>query len=924
MGRGSQLSQLKSALSSAGLSRSSQPGGSNASSKKRKRAAAAGRDPALEKAAKAKKLGEIQSRMNPFDTKVTRLKHDVGGRKVKGVVGRPGVSKQEGLEKRKKLLLPEYEKKNKVGGIIDRRFGESDLTLTPEERMLERFTRERQRTSRGVDFNLDDEVEDELTHYGQSLSAVDDFDGAGLGLDDDDEEANPPMAVDAVEKARADDDGEVDPDEPQRKKTKAEVMSEVIAKSKEYKHLRQLAKEQDDDIRHAMDSEFGSIRDLLFGPKTDPSSSGSNAIPLGTRSTPGQPSPIQDSGPAPAPSISSASEPAFALPQTTVQNDDEDYDQVVRALVFDKRAKPTDRTKTEEEIAAEEAEKLQKQEKARLRRMRGDPEESDEDGDERPRKRRRGVPQGDDLDDDFELSGDESDHGLGPGLEEAIELGSSGDEWESEGRDEDEDDDGDEDEDEDDEEEPLAPLPMVKTKDKGKGKATTRKKGDIPFTFPAPSSHEEFLDIIDGFDPSDIPTVIQRIRTIHHASLAEDNKFKLQKLCEVLIDHVVHLASPPQASLANAEALSEHIYSLSTTYPAVSATAFNSKIELMQKNLARGLDKGPLLESSKTWPGTAELALLRMVGNVWSTSDKKHAVVNSAGMLMAQYLGQGRIRGLADIASGVFLCHLVHFYYNLPKRFMPEATNFLFQALILLAPHSLTRSEIPFPFASLDFEKHATLSIERKCQLTPKPAQLSAIINWDQTSDPRPEQHKVDLLAATYELIGLYADMWKELDGFIELFEPFVKLMDLVRVKKLSKELVKLHETRVEALTRMLKFAKSERKPLTTQSHKPIPIATYAPRFDERYSYRKRSDPDSARNEASKLKAEYKKEHKGAMRELRKDARFLAEEQTRRQLETEAGYKKRMAQVHGSIQVERAEEKAMDRMKQKEKRRAGK
>jgi nucleolar protein 14 len=52
--------------------------------------------------------------------------------------------------------------------------------------MLERFTKERQRaSSRGVNFNLEDE--DELTHYGQSLStALDDFDGTGLVLDDED------------------------------------------------------------------------------------------------------------------------------------------------------------------------------------------------------------------------------------------------------------------------------------------------------------------------------------------------------------------------------------------------------------------------------------------------------------------------------------------------------------------------------------------------------------------------------------------------------------------------------------------------------------------------------------------------------------------------------------------------------------------
>jgi nucleolar protein 14 len=52
--------------------------------------------------------------------------------------------------------------------------------------MLQRFTTERQRAAKGSLFNLDDE--DELTHYGQSLSKLDDFDDAGIVLDDDDDD----------------------------------------------------------------------------------------------------------------------------------------------------------------------------------------------------------------------------------------------------------------------------------------------------------------------------------------------------------------------------------------------------------------------------------------------------------------------------------------------------------------------------------------------------------------------------------------------------------------------------------------------------------------------------------------------------------------------------------------------------------------
>lgn len=58
--------------------------------------------------------------------------------------------------------------------------------MAPEERMLERFTRERQRTSKGDVFNLEDE--EELTHYGQSLSKLDDFDNIGLDFGDEEEE----------------------------------------------------------------------------------------------------------------------------------------------------------------------------------------------------------------------------------------------------------------------------------------------------------------------------------------------------------------------------------------------------------------------------------------------------------------------------------------------------------------------------------------------------------------------------------------------------------------------------------------------------------------------------------------------------------------------------------------------------------------
>lgn len=127
-----------------------------------------------------------------------------------------------------------------------------------------------------------------------------------------------------------------------------------------------------------------------------------------------------------------------------------------------------------------------------------------------------------------------------------------------------------------------------------------------------------------------------------------------------------------------------------------------------------------------------------------------------------------------------------------------------------------------------------------------------------------------------------------------------------------------------DTLGRLLKFALQGRRPLRLQAHKPIPIPTYVPKFEHTSSnYLRNRDPDHERNEAAKLRAEYKQERKGAIRELRKDARFLAAEQQKKQKEKDREYNERMKRVYGTLESERAEEKAMEREKERDKRRAG-
>jgi nucleolar protein 14 len=215
----------------------------------------------------------------------------------------------------------------------------------------------------------------------------------------------------------------------------------------------------------------------------------------------------------------------------------DDYDQHVRELAFDKRARPKDRTKTEEELALEEKEALEKAERRRRRRMLG---EDDDDSDEEnhktkgKRKRERGA---DDLEDDFYEESAEWNE-LGPGLGKESEVDKDDHSDESGGSaigdaDEEEDSGSENVSDDDDREdasvsggehEELVSTARVKDR-KSKPKASNN---ELPYTFECPSSHREFLDIVEDVEDKDVPTVIQRIRTLYNPKLAPDNKFKLQ------------------------------------------------------------------------------------------------------------------------------------------------------------------------------------------------------------------------------------------------------------------------------------------------------------------------------------------------------------------------------------------------------------
>jgi nucleolar protein 14 len=723
--------------------------------------------------------------------------------------------------------------------------------MAPEERALQRFAEEKMRKKGGAslfDLEADDDFqEDALTHGGQALDLDrDDFDMEGIEGSDDDSDRGGlkrrrPSAgsEEDDDEAMSDTEGQ-DPDKPARKKSKAEVMKEVIAKSKMHKYERQKNKEDDEDLREELDNGLQEMLFLLQGVKAPPKA---DKTPV-------------DAGMNP--------ERLAMLQSKSREETEREYDVRLRQMAMDKRAAPTTRTKTEEEQAIEEAYRLKELEQSRQRRMQGEESEEEPEVEEKkPKKKKADVEMG--FEDDEEMGDDAAEFGL-PAQQyedkDAVvhddedeflmedDLIASGSEVEVSDEESEDEDDSDLEEgaaaaDEEDEEDEFVRGILGDKDEKSEKKAAAPAvTSKLAYTYECPRSHEELLAVFSTMAVEDIPIAVQRIRALYHPSLTADNKQKLADFSVALVDHISYMANKKQ-SFAVIETLIRHLHSLSRTYPGTIGKAFRSHMSVMH-------------ESGVFTAG--DLVILTAVSTIYPTSDHFHQVVTPAITLMGRWL-EMTPPAPSNLATGAFVVALCTKYQSLSKRYIPEAVRYTVKAL----------------------------------QLRPQPSEK-------------------DLQPHVNNIIAM-ADLWSAKSAFGQIFSP-AALSSLQALKGQKKS--------SQHLSIMLSQARLRRRPLELHHHRPLPVRTSIPKFEENFNPDKHYDPDRERADAAKLKKEYKRERKGAVRELRKDANFIAREQLRDKKEKDAEYEKKYKRLVAEIQGEEGHEaKEYEREKRMRKSRKG-
>ena len=431
-------------------------------------------------------------------------------------------------------------------------------------------------------------------------------------------------------------------------------------------------------------------------------------------------------------------------------------------------------------------------------------------------------------------------------------------------------------------------------------------RGQIPFVFEVPTTLDGLHNLIaeHASTGADASLIIQRIHATNSVRLNHKNKERMQNYYDVLLKRFVAVGDaifesgnggPDLGRYEQLNSLTQTLYAMSQDSPECAAAVWSRRLGIFQKALSkrlRDVEVTPLGDACEdeftAWPSTGMVLLMRALPHIFPSTDRRHACVTPALLLLGQILAQTPIMSRYDLVMGLFCSALMIEYTKGAKRLPPEATAFLSGTLRLFADDIETATE-DGPLPSLgNVSKCPPLLKLRECLGNMPDFDSDEVCLSLEKDDIQSDTNPMTILISTLHITKhAFTIIGKSAEGSErEIFGEILKSLLFITGKRKDCPLpahVKstLAETARAASTTCASDA--PRLPLQRRksaSVKELAIKTLAPRMEDpkRYSMSKDKGKSQLQAEHDRNRREYKREHKAAMRELRLDSAFIESE----------------------------------------------
>lgn len=264
-------------------------------------------------------------------------------------------------------------------------------------------------------------------------------------------------------------------------------------------------------------------------------------------------------------------------------------------------------------------------------------------------------------------------------------------------------------------------------------------------------------------------------------------------------------------------------------------------------------------------PARPVLLLLYFAQRVFRVSDRHHVVATPASLAIAGFLQRGRLLSLAHVRSALFLVRLALDYARPAGRVVPEALSALHAIVVLTtgtAPIASSQYPSGRPIARVVHESFRALGD------VSAPADLPLTCLFGDDSDAS------QLASFALHLTSIAAEQYADSQAAPELLNPLLHLLG--------------------------------RPALSGPRPAPAMLAARAPQIASLEPEVVSARAARAADRGAHLRRERAREMRGARRELRRDAAFLAVRQRADTLEADRKYAERQRKILGTIAADAA------------------
>eukprot|EP01100_Stratorugosa_tubuloviscum_P000911 TRINITY_DN1201_c0_g1_i5.p1 TRINITY_DN1201_c0_g1~~TRINITY_DN1201_c0_g1_i5.p1 ORF type:complete len:904 (-),score=314.07 TRINITY_DN1201_c0_g1_i5:243-2954(-) len=850
---------------------------------------------------------KIVKQINPFERRIVRSKQNVLGKKLKTSQTKIGEQRAKSIEIRRKTIGLELNEKNKKNAFIDSRIGIHDKNIPEDEKILRRFQKERQRQATKLSkYNLTDP--EELTHLGTSIS---DDNANDFIMDSESDEETGRIDADFVKKLHFGGGyiSELNDDENSKTpKTRQEIMQEIIQKSKLHKVEKAKQMQERLDLTEELDNQMHLVNKLLkqeedkFKKKLE------------------------------------------SMPKESEEVDE--FDKLVREFAFEAKTAPTDRRKSEEELAMVERKRLESLERERIKRMNQDEEEisnfrsgdalEDEEDYEQSTNTKstllfnkyneiEGEEEGEE--EEVEEEGEQGEQEYENYEIEQIDEGEEEVEQEYENYEIEQIDEGEEEVEQEYENYEIEQVgedeeynEEYETEQGNEATYEENQKDEkinysIPFVISVPTVENDFYKLIQNHNVNNIIEIINRIVKYNNALLSARNKLQIKKFIPIILTYYFN-ACFKKLNFDGEENkfLVENIYPILVALVPQFPYDFGMQIA---KSLSMLLNKFKTTKKIECLEGL--VLFLQFVSIIFPSSDRLHCVITPLFHLVSLILSKYTFSSVNEVFYGLMLTNIILNMLKSTKRYSGEAISFLVQVLCKFAQVFKDKSiidsinEISYIFKrfnlnfSLDDESLLNLF---NLELANFKKQIDQQINLKFKSDlffSNPEIKCVTIIHYASKLLHDFINLNSEISAIPELLKTVLPLLDTVVInfQKLKFKFAENLKNYQEEIKRSIEVKLNCRQPMQLQRTQKIPVGLrqFTPKFEDRHLYRKKLTGQE-RNKT--FKNRYNREYKGAVRELRKDNYFIASEKQKKMQTQKEENKQKTKKIMSMLEKEQS------------------